>query len=151
LRITENDSNPAFFLSRPSKKRDQNESFLDDDGSDNNMFSNMSRSLGLMAAGAGLGAFAGKNRKYKEMDDDDLSGSVSRRIRSIEVGDESVFTAPYFRQEESEHPVFVNIPSDRKSKPGADGADTVVDFYENLENIEVEGPYRPSTSNYAVV
>lgn len=111
------------------------------------MFSSMSRRLGFLAAGAGLagvaGMAAGRSQSTRSVASDNLSGSVSRRILSLEAGDD--MSAPYFRQDEGEHPVFVNIPNDGQSVVSS--SPTLI---EGADGIEIEGPYRPS-SNYAEV
>ena len=114
-----------------------------DDDEDRNTFANMSRRVSMLATSGAAGLFAsvglgGKRRGFGRGSGasvGDLSGSVSRRMRSMEAGDDA--SAPYYREDEAP-PMFVSVPADGTYTPGPS-------FVEFDESVEVEGPYRPSS------
>ena len=131
------------------RKRSLNKSeqlLNDADNQDENMFSNMSRRIGMLTAAGGAGLVAamglGKRRRGPRSGGSvgDLSGSVSRRMMAMEAGDDE--SAPYYR-EEAEPPMFVHVPSDGTYTPGPV-------LVEHPESVEVEGPYRPSSYSACV-
>ena len=133
------------------RKRNKNRSeiLLEDaaDNQDENMFSSMSRRIGMLTAAGGAGLVAamglGKQRRRGTRSGGsvgDLSGSVSRRMMAMEAGDDE--SAPYYREEE-EPPMFVHVPSNGTYTPGPV-------LVEHPESVEVEGPYRPSSYSACV-
>ncbi|GKY93452.1 hypothetical protein MPSEU_000312700 [Mayamaea pseudoterrestris] len=143
----------AAVIMRQRNNKTSNELLLDDDEHDgsnnNNMLSSLSRRVGLLAAAgtAGVAAaigFAGRRNKHYRSDASlgDLSGSVGRRMRSVETGGDA--SSPYYCREEEVPPMFVNVPDKGTYSPDP----TLV---EHPESVEVEGPYRPSSYYSACV
>jgi hypothetical protein len=122
-------------------------------GEPSSMTSNsLMRKVGIWsaAAGANMAAAVGFKMQTKRRrttgsgrsvtSTGDLSGSVSRRLRSMETGDDE--SAPYYREDEIP-PMFINVPADGTYVPDP----TLV---EHSASVEVEGPYRPSSYSACV-
>lgn len=133
----------AGLILKKRKRSSSNEHLLNDvDEEDRTILQNISRHMVTISAGAGavVAAGFGRTRKAKhsnQSDEDTLSGSVSRRLRTLEAGSDDG-AASCHSKNDTESTIFVNVPSSAiKNTPRP----TLV---ERPDSVEVEGPYRPS-------